>query len=154
MMDVLSVSDLATEPDDDKVSLLMGMLRHRLSPVMRSQNIRLEWEICDLPHDFLLQDQSRLELMRLLQEAFANIIKHAKASVVQFKIGLHTHAITIDIQDNGRGMEAAQIESSSAKGHGVKNMHQRAHKIGATLTIHSTAEGTGIHLSFPRSSWT
>jgi signal transduction histidine kinase len=130
----------------------MGMLRHRLSPVMRSQKIKFEWETCDLPHDFLSQDQSRLELMRLLQEAFANIIKHAKASVVQFKIRLHTHAITIDIQDNGRGMEAAQIESQGSQGHGLKNMHQRAHKIGATLTIHSTSEGTGIHLSFPRSS--
>lgn len=154
MMDVLSVSDLAPEPDDDKVSLLLGMLRHRLSPVMRSQNIQLEWETCDLPHDFLSQDQSRLELMRLLQEAFANIIKHAQASVVQFKIRLQSNAINIDIQDNGRGMEAAQIESSSTKGHGVKNMHQRAQKIGATLTIHSTSKGTGIHLSFPRSSWT
>jgi signal transduction histidine kinase len=119
---------------------------------MRSQKIQFEWETCDLPHDFLSQDQSRLELMRLLQESFANIIKHAKASVVQFKIRLHTHAITIDIQDNGRGMEAAQIESQGSQGHGLKNMHQRAHKIGATLTIHSTSEGTGIHLSFPRSS--
>jgi signal transduction histidine kinase len=152
MMDVLSVTDLAPEPDDDEVSLLMGMLRHRLSPVMRSQKIQFEWETCDLPHDFLSQDQSRLELMRLLQEAFANIIKHAQASVVHFKISLHNHAITIDIQDNGRGMAAAQIESPGAQGHGLKNMHQRAQKIGATLTIHSTSEGTGIHLSFPRSS--
>jgi len=154
MMDVLSVSDIATEPDDDKVSLLMGMLRHRLAPVMRSQKIQFEWETCDLPHDFLSQDPSRLELMRLLQEAFANIIKHAQASVVQFKIRLHSNAITIDIRDNGRGMAAAQIESSGDKGHGVKNMHHRARKIGATLTIHTTSEGTGIHLSFPRSSWT
>jgi signal transduction histidine kinase len=153
MMDVMSVTDLATEPDDDKVSLLMGMLRHRLTPVMRSQKIQFEWETCDLPHDFLSQDQSCLELIRLLQEVFANIIKHAKASVVRFKIRLHTHAITIDIQDNGRGMEAASTPSSGSQGHGIKNMHARAQKIGATLTISSSAEGTGIHLSFPRSSW-
>jgi signal transduction histidine kinase len=152
MMDVLSVSDLASEPDDDKVSLLLGMLRHRLSPVLRSQKIQLEWETCDLPHDFLSQDQSRLELLRLLQEAFANIIKHAQASVVQFKIRLHAHAITVDIQDNGRGMAAAQTPSSGTQGHGIKNMHARAQKIGATLSIHSSDQGSCIHLSFPRST--
>lgn len=153
MIDVMSVSDLASDPDDDKVSLLLGMLRHRLSPVMRSQKIRFEWETCDLPHDFLSQDTSRVQLMRLLQEAFSNIIKHSQATVVKFRTCLYANAITIEIQDNGRGMAEAQIQSPGSQGHGIKNMHQRAQKIGATLSIHSTSDGTGIHLSFPRNSW-
>jgi signal transduction histidine kinase len=90
--------------------------------------------------------------MRLLQEAFANIIKHAQASVVRFKIRHQAYAITIDIQDNGQGMAATPTPSSGSQGHGIKNMHARAQKIGATLTISSSAEGTGIHLTFPRSS--
>ena len=153
MMDVLSVAELAPEPDDDKVSLLLGMLRHRLSPVMHAQKIQLEWETCDLPHDFLNQDPSRLHLMRLLQEAFSNIIKHSHASAVKFKTRLQPDAILIDIQDNGRGMPAAQNLSLGSQGHGIKNMQQRAQKIGATLTIYSTSDGTSIHLSFLRGSW-
>jgi signal transduction histidine kinase len=151
MLDVFS-SPRAVDPDDtqDTVSLLLAMLRHRLAPVFRSQGIQFAWQTEDLPHAFLSSDQDRLQLLRLLQEACTNIIKHAKAKSVTMRTLVSESVIVFEVQDDGQGLEAANAESLKRPGHGMANMADRAARLGAELVVESSPEGTGVRVIFQR----
>jgi signal transduction histidine kinase len=151
LLDVFS-STAQNHNDDDTVSLLLSMLRHRLTPVFRAQGIRLDWDAQPLPAQFLPEDRQRLQLLRLLQEACANIIKHAHATLVTMRTHVDTQTIVIEVQDDGRGMEISKPTSGQKHGHGLNNMSVRAAKLGAELVIESSAAGTCVRLIFPRPS--
>jgi signal transduction histidine kinase len=146
VLDVLSAQP-ALHDDDDPVSTLLGLLRWRIGPVLESQGIVLAWEAETLPADFLPGDAARLQLIRLLQEAFTNIVKHARADTVQFRSCADREAIWIEVTDDGVGMPAA---AAPARGLGLAGMHQRAAALGATLEIADGAPGTRVSLRFER----
>ena len=146
VLDVLSAQP-ASHVDDDPVSTLLGSLRWRIGPVLESQCITLEWEADTLPADFLPGDAARLHLIRLLQEAFTNIVKHAGARTVRFTSQADGQAIWIEVIDDGVGMP---VLAMPAKGLGLASMHQRAVALGATLEIADSAPGTRVSLRFQR----
>lgn len=152
LLDVFSSTAQNHNDDDDTVSLLLSMLRHRLTPVFRVQGIRLDWDAQPLPPQFLPEDRQRLQLLRLLQEACANIIKHAHASCVTMRTHVDEKAIVIEVQDDGRGMEVSDSTSGQKHGHGLNNMSVRAAKLGAELVIESTTAGTCVRLIFAKPS--
>jgi signal transduction histidine kinase len=153
MLDVFASPQWASdEEDQEAVSLLLAMLRHRLAPVFRSQGIEVEWQSGSLPHDFLKSDQDRLQLLRCLQEACTNIIKHAKATQVVLKTHVTSTQIVFEVRDDGCGMEACNAGKSGPKGHGLSNMAARAHQMGAQLVMDSSTSGTCVRLVFNRST--
>jgi signal transduction histidine kinase len=151
MLDVFSNNKNAdTQGSQDTVSVLLGMLRHRLAPVFRSQDITFDWQSEALPHDFLEGDRERLQLLRLLQEAFSNIIKHAKAHSIALRSHVSDSVIVFEVSDDGQGIEASQATSGKPPGHGLTSMADRAARIGAQLLIESNAQGTCVRLIFQR----
>lgn len=151
MLDVFSNNKNAdTEGSQDTVSVLLGMLRHRLAPVFRSQEIAFDWQSEALPHDFLEGDRERLQLLRLLQEAFSNIIKHAKAHAIVLRSHVSDSVIVFEVSDDGQGIKASQAKSGKHQGHGLASMADRAARIGAQLVIESTPQGTCVRLIFQR----
>ncbi|MEO7493467.1 MAG: ATP-binding protein [Massilia sp.] len=147
VLDVLSAQP-ATHPEDDPVSTLLGSLRWRIGPVLESQGITLDWQADTLPADYLPSDAARLQLLRLLQETFANIVKHARARVVQFRSHAKDGAIWIEISDDGLGV-AHSHDGHPDPGLGLAGMRSRADLLGAELTIADTNPGTRVSLRFP-----
>jgi signal transduction histidine kinase len=135
-------------PDDASVSSLLESLRECIAPVLAAHGIALDWQAGTLPDDFLPGDAARLHLLRLLQETFTNIVKHARASAVRFHAHADDEAIWIDVIDDGCGIPAAPLTRS---GLGLVSMRQRADQLGATLDIASCAPGTRVGLRFARS---
>lgn len=151
MLDVFSSNkNTDSEESQDTVSVLLGMLRHRLAPVFRSQEIAFDWHSETLPHDFLEGDRERLQLLRLLQEAFSNIIKHAKAHAIVLRSHVSDSVIVFEVSDDGQGIEASQANSGKHQGHGLASMADRAARIGAQLVIESNPQGTCVRLIFQR----
>jgi signal transduction histidine kinase len=151
MLDVFS-SQQFTDGDEsqDAVSLLLAMLRHRLAPVFRSQGVAFAWHTEPMPHSFLTSAHNRLQLLRLLQEACTNIIKHANASAIALRTHVSDSAIIFEVSDDGQGIEASKAKSASHTGHGLSNMADRAARMGAQLVIESTHKGTCVRLIFQR----
>lgn len=131
--------------DTDPVSTLLDSLRKNIAPVLVAQGIALDWEAGTLPAGFLPGDAARLHLLRLLQETFTNIVKHAQASAVRFRSHADGEAIWIDVVDDGCGIPAAPLTRS---GLGLVSMRQRAELLGATLDISCCAPGTRVRLRF------
>lgn len=134
-------------PDDASVSTLLAALRGNIAPVLAAQGITLDWQAHALPADFLPDSAARLHLLRLLQETFTNIVKHAQASAVHFQAHADDEAIWIDVTDDGCGIPAAPLTRS---GLGLVSMRQRADQLGATLEIATCTPGTRIGLRFAR----
>jgi signal transduction histidine kinase len=151
MLDVFSSHQFADgDESQDAVSLLLAMLRHRLAPVFRSQGVSFDWQASPMPHSFLTSDHDRLQLLRLLQEACTNIIKHANAQAIALRTHVSESAIVFEVSDDGQGIEASKAQSGKHTGHGLANMADRAARMGAQLAIESSHEGTCVRLIFQR----
>lgn len=92
----------------------------------------IDWEAVD--------EFTKVNLYRIIEESLHNIVKHAHASKVKLAITENEGIVTILISDNGKGF----TENGNKRGIGIKNIKSRAKKIGAVLTITSSPEGTTI----------
>ena len=85
---------------------------------------------------------------RIAQEAITNAFKHAQASKISVKLHLDEDAVSIVIDDDGRGIDYGAIKGSP--GIGLAAMHERAELIGATVDISTRlTEGTRLALQIP-----
>ncbi len=94
-----------------------------------------------------------LSLLRIVQEAVSNAVRHGEASEVLIKLHKDDDdTLTLEISDNGRGFEAGNInhETLRVEGHrGLASMTERMSLMGGTLKISSTpGEGTVITAKF------
>jgi signal transduction histidine kinase len=94
-----------------------------------------------------LPDIYNITLYRLLQEALNNIVKHAKATHSWVELSVEEDYIVLTIQDNGRGFDLSNTQSS---GMGLSSMNERVTIAGGILKISSTSElGTILSARFP-----
>lgn len=91
----------------------------------------------------LLPAHVQVAIYRICQEALNNIAKHAGASVVEISLKHARNAVDIEIQDNGRGFDAAQ---PLAGHYGLSMMRERAEAVGAVLSI-TSERGRGTRLA-------
>lgn len=148
VLDVLLINGDQLTGDDDPISMLLGKIRHRIGPTLRVMGIEVFWSAQELPANFLVGDHQRLELMRLVQEVFSNIIKHSRAKKVYFRSYVDMNAIIIEIQDDGVGLPPNVFNQERPTGHGLRNMRQRAGRIGAKIHIDNSHPGVCVRLDF------
>jgi two-component system, NarL family, sensor kinase len=95
-----------------------------------------------------LDQDAKIALYRIAQEALTNIERHSEASKVTLLVrGTQSGAI-LRIQDNGRGMQGGPRETP---GLGLRNMAERMERLDGTLRILSSKTGTVIEAQVPLS---
>ena len=95
-----------------------------------------------------LSPAAAITLLRAVQEALANVYKHANASYVDLKLSYLQKSVSIDVTDNGEGFAANALENAgrvTSKGYGLKAMRERVEGIGGTVRWES-ARGKGSSL--------
>jgi two-component system NarL family sensor kinase len=92
-----------------------------------------------------LDDDAKIALYRVAQEALTNIERHAAATHVAIRIFGHKRGATLRIQDNGKGFHAEHASG----GLGLRNMQERVEQLEGTLRILSSASGTVIEAEVP-----
>ena len=80
----------------------------------------------------VLSLETRSHLLRIAQEAVQNALKHADASRVDLELWVRPGAVTLVIDDDGRGLDAAVATSP---GLGMRTMQFRAAAIGGRLQV-------------------
>jgi len=76
----------------------------------------------------------------VVKEALNNIVRHANATEVEFRLGVVAGGLEIDIADNGKGIE----DNAPNSGHGLKNLSARLTKLGGPCLIEPRASGGTI----------
>ena len=99
-----------------------------------------------------LTPEKELIIFRVAQEALSNVKRHSNASTVETSIDVDEAALTLIINDNGRGFGIPQragdlIQSGKL---GIVGMRERARLVGGTLIVQSEpGKGTTVTLRVP-----
>jgi nitrate/nitrite-specific signal transduction histidine kinase len=128
------------------LSSLLADFKYRTSRKLEQLDIELDWHVDDGAENINIPPQTGLHLLRILQEAFTNILKHSQANHIQFTANIIDSDFKIIIQDNGE----FDLKQLHEHGHGITNMKTRAQKLGGDLEIEQPASGgCRIILVFP-----
>jgi PAS domain S-box-containing protein len=86
------------------------------------------------------------DLLRIVQHAVDNVLKHAHASSVHIEIAFHKKEVRLQIKDDGRGFDVRKVRP----GAGLTGMHERVREIGGKFTLNSKpGKGTRVEVRVP-----
>lgn len=103
---------------------------------------------CEVPDDAPPFDPvAATAVYRVVQEAVTNVARHACAEAVQVACSLSPSALTIEVEDDGRGFDPGEMmrPRQTGEGLGLLGMRERLALIGGRLTIDS-APGSGTRV--------
>ncbi len=84
-------------------------------------------------------------LMRVLQEALANVYRHSGARRVRVRATASAGQVRLEVVDDGHGFDPAAVQL----GLGLISMRERMEALGGTLSIHSGSAGTRVEAVLP-----
>lgn len=142
---VLDTSAAAMLP----LSAALADYRYRMEPRLKQAGIESSWGM-DIPLDLTLDASSTLSIMRLIQEAITNAVRHAQARHVSVTLhgGSPNAALVITIQDDGIGSKSV-VRQPQSGGRGTRNAEYRAQQMGASYERQSGSLGTRVRLVLP-----
>jgi signal transduction histidine kinase len=146
-LDDLRLMIYSLDQDGGTLRAALGMLRERLRRLADDTGLAVQWSMQELPADKMLDRGATLQLMRIVQEAFTNTLKHARAANFEFTARLQERegcaGVELVLRDDGAGYEPGGAQSGS---YGLSNMRVRAQKIGGRIDMHS-APGAGCRIT-------
>jgi two-component system sensor histidine kinase DegS len=98
-----------------------------------------------------IKDEVAITLYRVIQEAFNNIVKHAKARNVKIDLLIKAGEINLTIEDDGLGFDAeAFFKEANVDKLGLRGMRERVDLLNGRFSLQSRAKsGTRINVIFP-----
>lgn len=94
---------------------------------------------------------SEIQVIRVIQEALANVRKHAGAASAVVRLYDDPLCTTIEVEDDGRGFDIARMADDRDAGYGLQTMRERIELVGGELAIDShPGRGTRVTVRIPR----
>lgn len=146
-IDDLHLAIDSMEPEHADLLLLLATLRHRLGRRLQQAGVVLHWQVRDVPPLPWLDPRASLHILRILQEALTNCLKHSGASQLWLRTEVLLDTVQVSIHDNGCGYDVDQAKASG--GRGMRNQLRRASAIGADMAWFSEAHGSSTVLTLP-----
>jgi len=147
---IQDLRDLSKSLNTDYVSEkgLLRSIEYELEMIGRTGALQTEMKVGGTP--ITLDKKKELILFRIVQECLNNAIKHAQASNVIVAVDFAEEAVSLQVQDNGRGFDQEAMEKQERFGLGLKNLQNRAALIGAGCTISGNlSKGTEVLIQLP-----
>jgi signal transduction histidine kinase len=157
------IAGLAERTQEEMTEIAYGLRPHQLDTlglsktvesmirrVERSCGIRFATDIA--PVDAVVQDDARIHVFRIIQEAVSNILQHSNATEARVVLAADEGHLHLQVEDNGKGFPAhhRNVRRDSRDGLGLMGMHERARIVGGELDIRSEAgQGTTLTLTIP-----
>ena len=140
----------AVDPQHDTVAGLMDYISAYAEDYLRVADVRCRMDLpMELPAT-RVDAELRYNLFLALKETLNNIVKHAKATEVWLRLKLAPGRLTLEIEDNGQGLQSAGSATGDrlSSGSGLGNLEKRLASVGGRCAIHSVAgQGTRVELT-------
>jgi signal transduction histidine kinase len=149
-IDDLKLTIDSLEPMGDDLLTLLGTLRYRLGKRLETAGIRLEWSVEETPLLTWLNPTASLQILRILQEALTNVLKHAQATVIRVETRFDAQNVWIRLTDNGCGFDVSATKQRPDRGRGIQNFERRAATLGGEIQIDSRPGATTVTVMLPR----
>ncbi|HVJ01143.1 MAG TPA: ATP-binding protein [Sphingomonas sp.] len=132
----------------EDLPVVLGYFRERITPLFRRLGIELKWSTVPAPVIDGLTPATALSLLRILQEAVTNAIRHGPARCVSITIGASESGGTeISVENDGRSTPVDE----GGKGNGLRNMQHRAELLGGRIELVPSRIGMRLRLILPPS---
>ncbi len=132
------------QPDEG----FQGALRRFLEAFQRMYGIQAELILSQDQTTTHLEPIAEVEMLRIIQEAFTNIRKHACANHVLVSLAAQSGELVVTIKDDGVGFDAAK--PASGQTYGLYLMSERAAEIGGRIEVQSVpGQGTRVLVAVP-----
>jgi len=103
----------------------------------------MEWRLSEQ-----LSEAKEHQLFLIVQEAMANIVKHAGAGSCTLTLADTERQVVMMLVDDGKGFKADQVKGGS---YGLSTMQERAQKLGGSADIVSkVGSGTRVKVTIPK----
>jgi two-component system, NarL family, nitrate/nitrite sensor histidine kinase NarX len=100
--------------------------------------------------DFRLAAGREVDVYHIVQEALANVCRHAQAKHAQIALERTATGYEITVEDDGVGIAAAARTAEETGHYGTAIMRERAHRLGGDVVTEPAAvTGTRVRLTFP-----
>jgi two-component system NarL family sensor kinase len=142
---IAELSDISKGMNAD-IIIQQGLLRaveEEIGRIRQTGLFTLDFILTGIP--VYMKAQQELIIFRIIQEAFNNIIKHAKPRNVSLQLHYTDNKMHFMIADNGIGFDTEQFPPNRQAG--LKNMKTRTKMLGGTMIIVSRP-GHGASLNF------
>ena len=126
---------------------VVAAIRSHVEALRKAYGFEIEVE-ADEPERRLSAD-AELALYRIVQEALANVVRHAGAERARVRLGAADGHVIATVEDDGRGF---RLEETTAppSGLGLVGMRERARNAGGRLEIDSEpGQGTRVRVELP-----
>ncbi len=133
--------------DDYGLSASLRWYRERFH---KRTGIQIELETATID-EYRFPDLVETALFRITQEAFNNVVKHARATTISVTAVKDDHFLSVTIIDNGQGFEMSAGNSQQDMQHwGLVNMRERAEALGGKFQIESEpGKGARLQVKIP-----
>ncbi|MDA9436809.1 sensor histidine kinase [Bradyrhizobium sp. CCBAU 51627] len=139
--------------------LALGAWRERAAMQLRPHDITLDWRVAT-PQGLPLHPELRpwhvIQIVRILDEAVTNAVKHAAARHITVTIETRDDCQgpcgVISVADDGGGFDpgdGGKAATANPTARGLRNMRSRATRCGAVLDLSSDESGTCVRLQLP-----
>ena len=106
----------------------------------------VQMDLAPLPEQDRLLPGTQEAIFRLIQEAFANIARHARARTVWLALRTVEQELCITVRDDGQGFDPARVRS----GMGLSNLRERTRSLHGSVEISSQpGQGTTVLITIP-----
>jgi PAS domain S-box-containing protein len=116
---------------------LQSALKYLIDGVSKHYAVSHSFEVEDL--DQLFPSEAQIIIYRIFQECLTNISKHAGATEVFIVVREKDGLISLVLEDNGAGFDAAQAlaRGATGRGLGLAALDERARMLGGALEVRS-----------------
>lgn len=128
---------------DSITEVAFTQLVHKIATVAENSGIQVHKNIVISKKIDELNENTLLNLYRILQELINNLVKHSKATKATIEVLESKDSILLEVSDNGVG-----IDNNHKTGIGLKNIKKRVAILNGIITISAT-KGAKISISIP-----
>jgi signal transduction histidine kinase len=128
---------------DRELPLALANFRERLIPQLQRIGVELDWSTAELPEVSGVTPGNALNILRILQEAITNALKHGPARKIAIRGSAAGDRVAITVDNDGRPFAAAK------SGFGLDNIRRRAHQLNGEVRIIALENGVRLTLLLP-----
>jgi two-component system NarL family sensor kinase len=123
-------------------------IEHYVEGFARRAGLQVRQSVADEIDTLPLELQR--SVLRVIQEAMANVHRHARATSVTLKVTADRNSLYLEVRDDGLGMQQTQLGTGKSRlGVGIPGMKARVGQFNGVLRIESSSKGTVLRVRIP-----
>jgi len=127
---------------------LLAAIRESANDFTEQNSIPVELALSE-EGDVFFPPEAEVQLVRIVQEALANVRKHSRAGKVWIRLERREGEAILSVEDDGVGFDSSQLSGKKRRCFGLETMRERAQSIGAQFEVNSVpGEGTRVQVRF------